>query len=882
MGDNRGISPMRMNGNIAENWQMWRSRFENYLKAAEVTKKSEEVQCAQLLHYIGKEGFKIYKTFGFTEEEKNKLKPLLEKFEVHFLPKANLSYERYIFFTMRQQSVQSLEQFIITLKEQAQKCHLEQLEDGLIKCMIICGVRSPEIREKLLQDDSLTLEKVIQQCKIMEMAKEQSKEMESEGDNSNIVGAVNYQPRRNFTDKGKHFSNKNKQNQGKITSCTKCGKSHDINKCPAYGKFCSTCKKKNHFSVVCKNKKFVQEVEQGETVDTIVDQNASDPYMFLGSIEINAINDDNVSVWNTDIIVNNKKLKLKVDTGAMCNVLSVEHLKMLNLLNIPIKSSGVRLRAYTGDSLKVIGVCNIQCKKNNENYNLEFFIVESNTQAILGLSSCIKLKVIKKIESVSSDNYFNEITTKYSDVFTGIGCLSKPYSIKLKENVRPVVHPTRRVALPLLPKLKHSLVELEKQNIIKKVEEATDWVNALVITKKPNGSLRICLDPKDLNENIQREQCLIPTIDEITSKMTGATIFSTLDATCGFYQVVLDEASSDLCVFGTPFGRYKFLRLPYGIKSAPEVFQQRFREVFRNCEGTEIYIDDLIVWGKDQQEHDLRLKQVMETAKINNVKFNKEKCHFGKSSIKYMGHIISKEGVSPDESKIEAIKNLTIPTCKEDVQRVLGMLTYVSKFIPNFSCKSEPLRSLLKKDTLFTWGPLQQKSFDTLKSVLSTSSVLQFFDVNKDTVVSVDSSKSGVCTVLLQNNLPCAYASKALTQAQERYAQIEKEMAAICFGLNRFHEYIFSKRVRVETDHQPLITILKKPLNKCPARLQRMLLQVQKYDIEVCYRPGKQLVIADALSRAYINDKSYDNFDNELQAQVCLVVSELNVTDEKL
>lgn len=179
-------------------------------------------------------------------------------------------------------------------------------------------------------------------------------------------------------------------------------------------------------------------------------------------------------------------------------------------------------------------------------------------------------------------------------------------------------------------------------------------------------------------------------------------------------------------------------------------------------------------------------------------------------------------------------------------------------------------------------GPGTRKSLESLKNKLMTRPVLQFFDIKKDTVISVDSSKSGVGAVLLQNNLPCAYASRALTETQQRYAQIEKEMAAICFGLNKFHEYIYGKKVIVETDHQPLISIFKKPLMKTPARLQRMLLQVQKYDIELQFKPGKQLIIADTLSRAYIEDKEDGDFDNEIQAQVCLIVAELNVTKEKL
>ncbi|CAL1676570.1 unnamed protein product [Lasius platythorax] len=190
MGDSRGISPMKMSGNIAESWQMWRSRFENYVKASEITKKPQGTQCAQLLHYIGKEGFKIYKTFTIADEEKDKLLILLAKFEAHFLPKENLSYERYVFFTMRQKVGQSLEQFVVELTEQAQKCKLGDLQDSLIKCMITCGVQRNEMREKLLQDDSLTLEEAIHQCKMMEKAKIQSKEMEAVGESVNS-GTVN-------------------------------------------------------------------------------------------------------------------------------------------------------------------------------------------------------------------------------------------------------------------------------------------------------------------------------------------------------------------------------------------------------------------------------------------------------------------------------------------------------------------------------------------------------------------------------------------------------------------------------------------------------------------------------------------------------------------
>lgn len=210
-------------------------------------------------------------------------------------------------------------------------------------------------------------------------------------------------------------------------------------------------------------------------------------------------------------------------------------------------------------------------------------------------------------------------------------------------------------------------------------------------------------------------------------------------------------------------------------------------------------------------------------------------------SIKYLGHIISEQGIAPDMSKIEAITKMPIPKDKNGVQRLLGMATYVSKFIPNFSEVTAPLRSLLKKDVHFDWQPLHQNSFEILKTKLSNSPILKFYDVNKETIISVDASKDGLGAVIMQENLPCAYASKTMSETQSRYAQIEKELLAICFGVTRFNNYIYGKKVTVETDHQPLITIFNKPLNKCPARLQRMLLHLQKYDLVVKYKPGKNL-----------------------------------------
>ena len=247
-----------------------------------------------------------------------------------------------------------------------------------------------------------------------------------------------------------------------------------------------------------------------------------------------------------------------------------------------------------------------------------------------------------------------------------------------------------------------------------------------------------------------------------------------------------------------------------------------------------------------------------------------------------MGHKLTENGISPDEKKISAIKTMSIPKDKSEVQRFLGMVNYIGRFIPNLANLNSPLRTLLKKDVPFMWDENHTCSFNELKKILTSEPVLQFFDVNKHTVISVDSSKDGLGAVLLQNNLPCAYASKALSNSQINWAQIEKELAAVLFGCEKFSQYVYGSKFTVETDHKPLIFILKKPLASCPPRLQKMLLALQKFNFNLVYKPGKDLFIADTLSRTAEKNSSSNDFHFDMDSQICVVDLSIDFTEEKL
>ena len=358
------------------------------------------------------------------------------------------------------------------------------------------------------------------------------------------------------------------------------------------------------------------------------------------------------------------------------------------------------------------------------------------------------------------------------------------------------------------------------------------------------------------------------------------SFFTKLDSNHGYWQIPLHQDSSIFTTFNTPFGRYKFLRMPFGILSAQEVFHKRVCQYFDKIDGCETNIDD--IWGKTQEEHDRRLIKTLERAKEINLTLNFGKCMFRKAEIAYLGHRLSENGITPEHSKLDAILRMPVPENKQAVQRLLGMVNYVAKFYPHITSATAKLRALLRKDADWKWEEKHQTSFERIKQMLVNPACLAFYDVAKPVSLEVDACKDGLGAVLIQNDCPVGYASRAMTESQQRYAMIEKELLAVVFGCERFHQYIYGKKVLIESDHKPLENIFKKPLASAPLRLQRMLLRLQRYDIDLQYKPGKEMLLADTLSRAHVAEYGEEISEEDMRAQVHLVTANISVSDDQL
>lgn len=272
------------------------------------------------------------------------------------------------------------------------------------------------------------------------------------------------------------------------------------------------------------------------------------------------------------------------------------------------------------------------------------------------------------------------------------------YDIDLVKNPEFVIHPARRIPNAYKDAVKKELDYMVKKNVIKPETGATPAVSPMVVVKQ-NGRIRICIDPTDVNKNVIRRRYPLTTIEEISTKIAGSNIFTKLDSKKGFWQIKLSERSQKYLTFATPWRRYSCLKLPFGLCSAPEIFQQIMSQMLSGINNAEASMDDIIIFAKDANELRKIQKQVIKRIEESGLTLSKEKCEFEVSKLKFLGHILSAKGMELDNEKVEAIKKLKEPQNKTELQRFLGMVTYLQKFIPNMSELTQPLRKLLEKES---------------------------------------------------------------------------------------------------------------------------------------------------------------------------------------
>lgn len=878
---------LNLNGNIAENFKTFREEVLIYFSATETEKKPKLVQVARLKNLLGSEALKLYKTLNPDEENDETVLSILNVLGEHCLPQKNEIVDIFNFFTRKQQSNEPFEKFYADLKHLIKPCGFGDQEKKLLRAQIVLGIKSKNMKERLLRED-ISLEKTISYCKSVETAETNIQEMErkvkntvelnevvnSDGEQDDEHGQINTVNNMNLAKPGNRNVVQYKQHR---KSCTRCGYTHDKN-CPAYGKTCNKCQKPNHFATMCRTNRFSssnKEVKQCQNLDFNIEEN----HTYSVSSITQSVNQ--IKSWNEVIKVEGVNLQFKLDTGAEVNVLPLSFIRD-NKLYPKLEKCNVRLQAFGGFVVEPVGKIKCLVESKRKLCNVEFLIVKYCQNPIIGLNACIELDLIKKVESLDNKDK-SEVYAQNREVFDGLGCFPDSCTIRLDQNAKPKISAARRIPLKIRDQFKVTLENLVKKEIITPVSEPVEWVNNVVIVEKPNGSLRICIDPIELNKYIIREKYTIPTLEELAPKLSNKQVFTVLDIKDGFYHVKLDNESSKLCSFSTVYGTYRFLRAPFGLSCMPEIFQRLVYKYFGDIPGVSIYFDDLCIAGDSKDEVDQILKNVLERARKYNIRFNFDKLQYCVNEVKYLGVIFNKSGMSPDPEKTKSIKTLSNPTNKNELQQLLGLINYLRNFIPNLAELTTPFRELLKKNVQWQWTESHTKSLNTLKQIICSGQVLAAFDEKLPIDIQCDASKDAIGCCILQNGKPVSFASRCLNNAEIQYAQIEKELLAITFACNKFHYYIYGQQnVTVHTDHMPLLSILNKDMNDIKNnRLKRLKLKLIDYSFTLKYLPGKKMYIADLLSRNIVRAPQhyYDETMNDYIHTVS--VCELSISDDK-
>ena len=860
---------------LPQAWKRWKEEVTLYMDLA-MNGREEQTKVKLLLYIIGNQGREIYETLPFERVPSERtLEDVIDAFEQHCNPKKNETVERYKFFTRVQEATEPLEKFIVDLKILASTCSFGTLKDSLIRDRIICGIHDSKLREELLKVADLDLDKCLKACRISELSKERNKAIEATTD---TVHNVN-----NSKKKGHGDKDEKNPNRKWVRKCKFCGRKHERGNCPAYGTECHKCHRRNHFASVCMSR------SQEAKIHTVQTESESDSdYDEIKTIDFEP--DDEINaVMATEfpkrlfatVHVGETPVRFQLDSGASCNVISAKTLEKC-IGKVVLRSTTRMLAMHNKTTVQPLGLCQVELRnsKNGKWYEAKFTVLKEECTPLLGSETIQQMNLIQvRFENILSLETEtgkiplskDSLLSKYPDVFEGTGKFEGSYHLEIEPDSTPVVHSPRKVPVAIKAQLKEELERLHSLGIIVPVTEPTPWVSSMVVVRKPNGNLRICIDPKDLNKVLKRSHYPLPTIEDILPDLRHAKVFSTFDVKNGFWHIALDEESSKLTSFNTPFGRYRWLRLPFGLSSAPEEFQRRQHQIVEGLPGVLSIHDDILLFGEGEtyeeahRDHDEKLEKLMKRCQERNVKLNKEKLKLRLSEVPYIGHVLTDKGLKPDPNKIKAMLEMPKPTDVPGIQRLIGFVNYLSKFLPRLSEVCEPLRKLMAKEVEWHWTEHQEQAFEKIRQLVTEAPVLRYYEPKEELTLQSDASQTGLGAVLTQNGQPLAFASRALSDAETRYAQIEKELLSVVFGLERFHQYTYGRRITVQTDHKPLESIVKKPLHMAPKRLQRLLLRLLVYDVDLGYRSGRQMELADTLSRAYLPHNEPTRFEEDVQ-----------------
>ncbi|PAA77815.1 hypothetical protein BOX15_Mlig019617g10 [Macrostomum lignano] len=832
--------------------EAWLQSFEALCRHKKLQDTNEEKQVTDL--FLARAGINAVRSVSIMAKPKNiedmTFKDIKKMIIGRLQPKKKLVIaERTRFMSQRQLSTESAQQFAERLRDAAKHCEFDKLnekdckqsaEDDLIQTLLISGLCDHSQRTKTLEhiqssENPVTLDTCLQYIQQLELiqsysssdrsaeAREPSRSSET-AESSTPVASID-------------------RNRNSGAQCRSCGLQHQPGKCPAFGKTCNKCHRRNHFAAVCRSSAKSKSVAPAHEIDTSECEQAG-IYTIVGN--------ESGSGSIKTVLIEGKPFKMQLDSGSGASIIPINFWRSLG--EPKLRKSKLRLRQFDGTVIRTRGCFTALIEVGRQIACADVTVTECTKEHGLIGTDVLDFKL--------DTATVNQVERSSKPLGKLKGFRAR---VLLRENAQPSFFDARPLPIHLKPLVVAKLRTMIDAGILEPVPPGgSSWASPIVVVRKADGDLRICSDYKvGVNPKICSDAYPLPNIEQAFSALAGMKHFAIVDLTNAYNQIELDEASREILTINTPLGLLRWTRMPYGVKTASAQFQAAMEATVGGAvSNLVIYQDDMCVGATTADELDSKVRDLLRALSDAGMSINEKKCVFRSTEISFLGYCIAADGVRPDRKLVEKILGVSTPASKKELESFLGMTVYYSRYIKSYSEKTEPLTELRSKKVAFHWGPRQQKAFDELKQALAASPVVRIFDARKRTTLTTDASEKAIAAILSQDEHPVMYLSRRLTPAERNYSNIEREALAVVWATQRARHFLLGSKFVLQCDHQPLEFIFS-PSRELPkvtsARIMRWALQLSAFDYEISYIKGSCIPHVDALSRIEFKEGDGDD-----------------------
>ncbi|KII67125.1 Transposon Tf2-9 polyprotein [Thelohanellus kitauei] len=807
--------------------QSWKQYYERFVNWAEVNAVESSKIVRVFLAVIGPSAYNLLKTLTRGADlSKMTLEEFNDLLTDHLDPAPMVVSERYNFYSSRQQVGETIMEFSTRLQSLSSNCDFKDFTDQALRDAFVLGLSDTKqnIRPVLLAERDLTFKRAVELAQQITKATDDARRIQT----------------------GDHSVFKVKRSETKASDksivCYCCGESgHTRRACPKRDQACTFCGIRGHVESVCRKR-------ASSNKHVISNVNFVSEYF---------------EPFMIDVEIESTKFSIEVDTGSPITILKSTDFRKLGSILTPCTTEFV---SYTGHRVKLLGMCSVAVALNGRCFRANLYVSESGS-SIVGRDWLKQSHVwdssfqVKSLE-VSKEQIFQE----YKELFSReLGCIrSHVASVTLKKDAKPIFCRARPLSHYKRDLVEIELRRMEKLGVIEKVN-FSEWAFPIVTPLKKDGEIRVCGDfSAGLNKSIEVDVYPLPRPEELFSRLTGGQLFSVLDVSSAYLQLPVSEESARLLTINTHKGLYRFKRMPFGLASAPAIWQRVIEEILGDIPMVSVYIDDIIVTGKNRDDHIKSLRLVFDRLLKHGIKLKPEKCKLFSESVEYCGLVVSKDGLSISKSKVKALVEMPHPSSLADIRCFCGLANYYRNYLPNLSETLSPLYELLKKESKLVWGPVEESAFNHIKEQITNSLVLSHFDPGLEISLSTDASSHGLGAVLSHilpdgSERPIAFASRLLSKAERNYSTIEKEGLGIIWAIKKFLHYLEGRHFMLCTDHMPLVSLFggRKgvPLT-ASARIYRWAIFLSGFTFTVKHKKGIDNAPADAFSRLPIKDEA--------------------------